>query len=470
MGKVLRRIGKFYSSIIMQNIGIFIFIGLLFVLFQENGWLPNENIYAISQFVYINILPVCIAYMGGVRLGGNTGGILAVLMAAGCISANQAAGILAGMLAAPIGGACWKYIGEPVKGRTKSETQMLAGNLLCGILGGALAVAGYYIAAPALELVSKGLEFCVNALMEHRLMAAMSIVTEPAKVLFLNNIINHGVLVPIGMEQLAQMGKSVLFLVETNPGPGFGMLAALYCCNKGKRPVYATAITAQIVGGLHEVYFPEVLGNLWLLLPLSLAGGAGTAWFEIMDCGLQGAVSPGSVVTILLMAGKSAAPKVLLGILISAGVSFAGSMAVLAIQRKLAGKGHKSAAEVKTEVQQMEGKRGEVQAVEPVVMEKGEEHMKIQKIGFVCDAGVGSSAMGAALFRRRLAQNHIEGIEVEAYACDQIADGLDIMVCQRNFLRVLSDDQKRTEIFPVESLMGGDEFERLIMLIRERNG
>lgn len=470
MGKVLRRIGKFYSSIMMQNIGIFIFIGLLFVLFQENGWLPNENIYAISRFVYVNILPACVAYMGGSRLSGNTGGILAVLMAAGCISANQEAGILAGMLSAPIGGTCWKYIGEPLKRRTKSETQMLAGNLLCGILGVVLAVAGYYVAAPALELASAGLTFCVNELMKHRLIAAVSIVTEPAKILFLNNIINHGVLVPIGMEQLAQTGKSVLFLVETNPGPGLGMLAALYCSNRKKRSVYAAAITAQTVGGLHEVYFPEVLGNLWLLLPLSLAGAAGTAWFEIMDCGLQGAVSPGSVVTILMMAGKTEAPKVLPGILISAGVSFAGTMAVLAVQRKIRERGHKEASEEERDVQRIDGEKHEVPAAQSLVIEEEETRMEIRKIGFVCDAGVGSSAMGAALFRRRLAQNHIEGIEVEAYACDQIPEGLDIMVCQQDFIRVLPDEQKKTDIFPVESLMGGEEFERLIMLIRERNG
>lgn len=462
MGKAIRKTGKFYSSIMMENIGIFMFVGLLFVLFQENGWFPDEDMYAISKLVYKYLLPVCIAYTGGVKMGTHTGGILAVLMTAGCVSANESAGILAGMLAAPAAGVCWKYAGEPLKKRTGSGMQMLAGNLLTGMLGCILAGTGYYIISPGLQIISGVLTRGIDTLVMHKMLGALSIIVEPAKILFLNNIVNHGILVPIGMSQLMQEGQSVLFLVETNPGPGFGMLLALYCINREKRGEYAAAMAAQAAGGLHEVYFPEVISNLWLLIPLTAAGAAGTECFVRLGCGLQTPVSPGSVVTILLMAGKGAWIKAGLGIVLSACISFTGSMLVLKIQKRI-----RRGAETEP--------GPESEKYEPIQVKESEKEVenmtvRIQKIGFVCDAGVGSSAMGAALFRRKLAQNRIEGMEVEAYACDRIPEGLDLIVCQKDFLNLLPGGLGHAKVCPVESLMSGAEFEKLIAVIQERNG
>lgn len=469
MCKQLRRIGKFYSSIMMQNVGILIFIGLLSVLFQENGWLPHENIYAISQFVYTTVFPLSIAYMGGSKAGGHTGGILAVLFTAGCVVSDARAGIIAGMLSAPLG-AVWKGFCEPLIGKVRSSAQMLMRNLMTGLCAGIFAIAGYYILAPALELVRSGLMFCVNQLMIHNLTPVISVITESGKVLFLNNIINHGILVPLGMNQISQTGKSVLFLVETNPGPGIGMLTALYCFSKKQRNEYGQAIAVHALGGLHEVYFPEVLENLWLLLPLSLAGMTGTAWFELTGCGLYGPVSPGSIITIILMAGKTSAAKVLAGIMISAGVSFVGSILVLRIRKRYG----TTILKKKQDTQEMQQKSemqgdSEEKRIEKKEIEKKDIHMKIRKIGFVCDAGVGTSAMGAALFRRQLAEQKLEGIEVEAYASDQIPGNLDFIVCQKDFLKFLCDRQTETETFAVESLMDRNEFNSLIAMIRERN-
>ncbi|MDO4338740.1 MAG: hypothetical protein Q4C91_11755 [Eubacteriales bacterium] len=510
MSKALRKIGKFYSSMIMGNIGIFIFIGLLSVVFQEQGWFPNKNIYAISQFVYEMILPVCISYLGGERIGGRTGGILAVLMTAGCLTANAKTGILVGMLAAPVGGYTWKYGGEPLKARAGSSAQMLTGNLLAGVWGCVFAIGGYYILSPFLDVISKGLTVGVHGLLEKNMLGVLSILVEPAKVVFLNNIVNHGILVPLGMSQLKETGSSVLFLVESNPGPGLGMLAALYFMHRNKKDEYATAMVAHSIGGLHEVYFPEVLSNLWLIIPLIAAGMSGSLWFQASGCGLKAPVSPGSIITILLMAGKENLFKAAAGILISAGVSFAGSVVVLKAQRliKLTRADEKTEPEKpeegqgKTEQEKREErpeeaepeKPEEKQAAEQQMLEgklfleesamdftentekaetiyrNEEKKMPIQKIGFICDAGVGSSVMGAALFRRKLAQNQLTGIQVEAYAYDQIPEGLDLIVCQKDFLRLLPEMHGDTEVFAVESLMGGTAFEKLIEVIHKRNG
>lgn len=482
MGKRLRNIGKFYSSIFMGNIGLIIFIGLFFVLFQEHGWFPNEELYEISQLVYLVILPVRIGYAGGERIAGKSGGILAVLMVAGALQADLNVGILAAMIAGPLGGAVWKYAGSRMKERSGGSLQMLSGNLLTGILGGILAILAYEVLAPLLLWISAEISTCLKTLVEYRLLVLMNVLIEPLKVLFLNNIVNHGILVPLGMSQMQEAGKSVLFLLEANPGPGFGMLAALFVVYREKRQEYGTAMFAQGAGGVHEVYFPFVLENLWLVFPLIAGGAAGTLWFELTDTGLTAPVSPGSIITILLMAGKENLVGAAGGMVISAGVSFLGSMVVLRLQGKQTeitdtGSGKTEERHVKTEeaqedFQTEETKIQRVQTEETSGEEannKEEKKMTIKKIGFICDAGVGSSAMGAALFRRKLMQNRIPDVEVQAYASDQIPEDLDLIVCQKDFLRLLPEGVKDTETLAVDSLMGGEAFDELIITIQERN-
>lgn len=463
MKKRLRKIGKFYSSIIMGNIGIFIFVGFLSVLFQEKGWIPNENIYAISQFVYGIILPVCISYAGGEKFSGQQGGILSVLMLVGALYAYEPTGMLAGMLAAPIGGILWKYVEQSVKKHTRSSMQMLTMNLLLGTLGGVLAVIGYYLIAPLIQMAAAMLAGAFRVLVKYSLTGVLSLVIEPLKVFFLNNIVNHGILVPLGMQEVAESGKSVLFLLETNPGPGLGMLAALYWRSSKKREEYAAAIAAEAAGGIHEVYFPMVLSNMWLLFPMALGSAAGAWCFTVLDAGIGVPVSPGSFITIFIMAGRGNMAKVAAGIALSAVVSFGGSLLVQKLQAQK--NVHKVPEETAQETDGMPGFFTEQQEGQ----KEGERQMSIQKIGFICDAGVGSSAMGAALFRRKLVQNGIEGVQAESYASDQMPEDLDLVVCQKDFLKMMPSKTKEEQIFAVESLVGGTAFEELVEMIKKRN-
>lgn len=280
---------------------------------------------------------------------------------------------------------------------------------------------------------------------------------------------NHGILVPLGMQQLQEQGKSILFLLETNPGPGLGVLAALYLIKYKEKENYAAAIAAEFVGGIHEVYFPAVLSNLWLMVPLMLSSAAGALWFEFTDAGLSAPVSPGSFLTILLMAGKGMMWKVAAGVLISAGVSLGISWVVLK-----SGNARKILSRKEEERKEAEGPvelADQTNALQTgALQEKEEKRMFIQKIGFICDAGVGSSAMGAALFRRKLSMNGIPDLQVESYACDQIPDALDLLVCQKDFVRMLPEKTRSMEIFATDSLLDQAAFDKIIEIIRIRNG
>lgn len=477
MGKKIRKMGKFYSSVIMGNIGIFMFIGLLSVIFNKNGWLPNEEIYSISQMVYFLVLPICIAFVGGERIGGQMGGILAVLTVAGMIAADTSVGILAGMAAGPVSGFLWKSVNDFLERKAPTSLLMLIRNLAAGILGGILAILGFYFLTPVLAVAEGVIALFIKGLLDRNLVGLLNIVIEPAKLFFLNNVMNHGILVPIAMSETDAAGSSVIFLLEANPGPGLGMLAALYFYERKEK--YLSALAAHGIGGIHEVYFPFVLADLWLLLPLIVAGMAGTLWFDIFEAGLTAPVSPGSIFTILIMAGKGNTLVILMGVLLSAGVSFGGCLLLLTRRKK-----HRLASELQKREKNFEAEKTitEVPAEEMLHIQKEMQEMKIteevqkeetvkmtiNRIGFVCDAGVGSSAMGAAIFRRKLHQCGIEGIEATAFAADSIPEEIDLIVCQKDFYQLLPEDKKKTEIFMVDNFVSAQAYDELVTLVEER--
>lgn len=454
MKKYLHRFGKFYSRVMMDFIGIFIFIGILSVLFGERGWIPNEDIYAISLFVYRYVLPMMVAYVTGNQVketkeqpdGLKTGGVIAVMATAGLLVADYQAGLLGAMLLGPCCGFLWKRILEPGLRRLNLGIEMLLRNLLVAAAGGALAGFSCFALAPVVrgivEVLLGGMEYLAN----HNLIFLMSPVIEIFKVFFLNNSIHYGILVPLGMQQVEISGGSVLFFLETNPGPGLGILLALFIMKKAKRKEYASGIFAEFIGGIHEIYFPEVLANLWLL-PAVIAGGtAGNLCFSLSGAEAVTAISPGSILTLLLMCEPGDYLGVLFGVAVSAAVSFLCAFGILCLQRR------------KTE----EREKGDM-----LPKEERKKEM-IHKIGIICDAGVGSSAMGAALLRRKLAAMGISQVEVSAYAADRIPEDIDMAVCQHSFRKFLPEEVDKIEIFEIESLVSSEELDRIAEEVRSR--
>lgn len=444
--KLIQKVGRFYSHIIMKNIGIFIFIGLLFVVFGEHGWFPHKDIYAISQLMYGYILPSMIACEGGRAVGGERAGILACLAVAGIVVAASSVGLMAALIMGPASGLIWKNWEKLMEKKIPGSLQMLVRNLTVAVGGCVLAVAGYLLVLPVFEAGTALIYRGVNFMIVHRMESLLSFVIEPGKVFFMNNVLNHAVLTPLGLEQVQETGSSVLFLLETNPGPGLGLLAALYYRQKDRRDDYSVSIFTQLIGGLHEVYFPLVLADIRLLAALIAGGFAGDFCFGMLNAGVGGVVSPGSLIVLLLMAGRYSMLPVLAGVIVSALVTFTVSAAILRIEK----------TDNSTRME-------EEKLAVPV-------QKKIEKIVFVCDGGVGSSAMGAAIFRRMLARQGITGITVEAFAVDLVPDEADILVCQKDFSRMLPETIKNREIYTVENLVSSEGYGGLLDQIQKRVG
>ena len=450
--ELVQKTGRFYTRIIMQNIGIFIFIGLLSVLFHTDGWLPNENMYAISQFAYWYALPCMIAFSGGNYIGGLSGGILSVLSVCGIITANPELGILGAMISGPFGGYLWKQLENLLNKTCHAQTQMLYHNLLLGTAGCLLAGIEYYILSGISAVFTHIFNGCLHFLVTHHMTAFLSILIEPGKVFFLNNLINHGILLPAGISQAEQYGSSILFLLETNPGPGLGiLLACLVCYRKKKvaRSEYFTEITAEFIGGIHEVYFPVVFSDLRLLFPLILGGVTGSIWFDLMHCGTVTPVSPGSIITLLLLSEKGKVLYILCGVILSAAISFFVSLLLL-----------------RSKIREIQEETCVPSASAPEKEPDTTSEQKLEKIGFVCDGGMGSSAMGAALFRRCLTRHGISGIEVKAYAADMIPDDLDLIVCQEDYYKIKQELHSK-HCYVISSFTKQEEYETLAAHLEE---
>lgn len=472
----------------MDFIGIFIFIGILSVLFGERGWIPNEDIYAISLFVYSYVLPILVAYVTGNRVqetkeqpdSRKTGGVIAVMAEAGLLVADPQVGLLGAMLLGPCCGFLWKRILEPGLRRLNLGIEMLLRNLFVAAAGGVLAGFSCFLLAPVVrelvEVLLGGMEYLAN----HNLIFLMSPVIEILKVFFLNNSLHYGILVPLGMQQVEVSGGSVLFFLETNPGPGLGILLALFITRKEKRKEYASGIFAEFIGGIHEIYFPEVLANLWLLLAVIAGGTAGNLCFSLCGAEAVTAISPGSILTLLLMCEPGDYPGVLLAVTVSAAVAFLCALGILCLQRRKPG--IRKTGEKKTEERATEEKKPEERAAKEKKPGEETEEKKpeklppqgerkkemIHKIGIICDAGVGSSAMGAALLRRKLAAMGIGGVEVSAYAADRIPEDIDLAVCQSSFRKFLPQEMKEIEIFEIESLVSSEELDRIAEEVKKR--
>lgn len=459
MKRFLHRFGRFYSGVILNFIGIFIFVGILSVVFGDYGWMPNENMYAISQFVYQVVLPVLIAYTAGNAIGrppehGNgeryhAGGAIGVMATAGLLLADERSGIPGAMILGPVCGIIWeKLLKERVR-KVRTGLEMLVRNVAAAVAGSIMAVTAYYILAPVIAAGTDILLLGVDRLIGHRLIWLLSFIIEPAKVFFLNNGINHGILLPLGMQQAEQMGGSILFLLEANPGPGLGLLSALYVWKKEKRKEYAASMFVEFVGGVHEIYFPEVLSNMWLLLALIGGGAAGNFCFLISGAAVTGAVSPGSIFAVLLVCDRNRIWGVLLGILVSAAISAVLTTLILRWQsRKKRDENVDMGSRIAPEI-------------------KAEKEMGI-KIGFICNAGVGSSAMGAALFRRKLRELDITGVEVEAYPADQLPEDLTLAVCQKDFKEMSVFELKAGKVYTVENLLDQAEYTGIIEELQKR--
>lgn len=423
MKNSVQKFGKFLSAMVMPNIGALIAFGFLAALFIDTGWIPNKGFNSMVGPMLTYLIPILIASTGGRMIGGDRGRVVGAIAVIGAIMSNtDITMLMAAMVMGPLAGFCIKKFDEAMEGRMPAGFEMLINNFSAGIIGMLLAMLGYVIIGPVMSGILQILSGGVNILVQNEVLPLVAVFIEPAKVLFLNNAINHGIFTPIATAQAAETGKSIMYMLEPNPGPGLGVLLAymFFCKDKATKDSAPGAVIIHLLGGIHEIYFPYILMNPLVIAAPILGSIVGIFWFNMTGCGLVGPASPGSIIAYMMMTPGSDMLKVIIGVLISAGVSFA----VASVIVKMAG--GKSLEEAQNEMAAMKAQaKGEAPASSGTI----ENSAGIKKIIFACDAGMGSSAMGATKFRNRIKANRPD-ITVTNTSVDNIPGDCDIAVVQ----------------------------------------
>ena len=456
--------GRFLSGMVMPNIGAFIAWGLITALFIETGWCPNEKLAQFVTPMSTVLLPLLIAYTGGSAVAGQRGGVIGAIATMGVIVGSDIPMFIGAMIVGPLAAWIIKKFDKAVEGHIKAGFEMLVNNFSLGIIGAILACLAMYGVAPLVTGMNSVMRAGVDVFVSHGLLPLASIFIEPAKVLFLNNAINHGILSPMGIQQVEETGKSIFFLLEANPGPGLGILLAYCIAGKGNAKSSAPgAVIIHFLGGIHEIYFPYILMNPLLLISVIAGGASGIFCFNLFNVGLTAPASPGSIIAIRMMAEKHSYLGLIVGVAVAALVSFAISVPIL----KFMGK-DTSLEDAQRQKDAMK-KQAKGIAAETAATVPAANTGKVTKIAFACDAGMGSSAMGATVLKKKLAAAGLEGIEVIHTPVSSIPADVQIVVTHEELGERAAHSNPNAERILITNFLAAPEYATLVENLKKRN-
>ncbi|WP_459177354.1 PTS mannitol transporter subunit IICBA [Ewingella americana] len=423
----VQNFGRFLSNMVMPNIGAFIAWGIITALFIPTGWIPNATLAKLVAPMITYLLPLLIGFTGGRLVGGDRGGVVGAITVMGVIVGADMPMFLGAMIGGPLGGWCIKRFDRWVDGKIKSGFEMLVNNFSAGIIGMLLAVLAFLAIGPLVEALSKVLAAGVHIMVIHNLLPLASIFVEPAKILFLNNAINHGIFSPLGIQQATETGKSIFFLIEANPGPGMGVLMAYMFFGRGSAKQSAGgAAIIHFFGGIHEIYFPYVLMNPRLLLAVILGGMTGVFTLTMLNGGLVSPASPGSIIAVLAMTPKGTYFANIAAIVAAFAVSFAVSAFLLKTSKV------KEGDDLGDATRRMQDMKAESKGGKVSTAGVAGDLSTVRKIIVACDAGMGSSAMGAGVLRKKVQDAGLTNISVTNSAINSLPDDVDLVITHRD--------------------------------------
>lgn len=418
--------GGFLTNMVLPNIGAFIAWGLVTALFIPKGWLPNESLATLVDPSIKYLLPLLLAFTGGKMVAGHRGGVLGAIGTMGLIIGSDIPMFLGAMIVGPLGGWLMKKIDKYLENKIPAGFEMIVNNFSIGIIGFILMIVSFLFVGPTIELLNGLITQLIEWLVSTGLLPLLAIINEPAKILFLNNVIDQGVYYPLGMQQTLEQGKSIYFMVASNPGAGLGLLLAYSVFGQkiAKRTAPGAAVI-HFIGGIHELYFPYVLMKPLTIVPMILGSLSGIITFKLFDVGLVAGPSPGSIISYLILTPKGSYIGVILGVLVATIVTFIFTSIILKYDKRDM---DNSMFEENVEKSKSMKEEGKYQKNN----EENKSTSQYKKIAFACDAGMGSSAMGATTFRKKLEKNNINGITVKHYRIEDVPKDNDIIVVHKD--------------------------------------
>lgn len=436
----IQKFGKFVGSMIIPNIGVFIAWGFITAIFTSTGWFPNEKIALLVDPVTTYLLPILIGVTGGKVTGGARGGVVAAISTIGVIVGSDMPVILGSIVIGPLSGVLIKRFDKFINEKVPSGFEMLVNNFSLAIIGIILSIVGLFIVGPLMSIITTIMNLGLEFIIRKGLLPLLAIFIEPIKILFLNNAINHGIIDVMAMSQVNEHGKSILYLLEANPGPGLGVILAYLVYSTGTiKQSASSAAIIQLFGGIHEIYFPYILLNPILLLAAIIGNCCSIIFFQVFNSGLVSTASPGSIFSILMLSHRGNVLINFLGVCLGTLISFFISSIIL--KRKYIKDNEKRRNKDSMKVSELDIKN-------------------IKKIAFVCDVGMGSSAMGATKFRSRIKKFNFN-IDIVNASINNIPDDADIIVTHTGLLSSIKGDFNKSKFIFIENFLEDENLDVL---------
>ena len=440
----IQKFGRFLSGMVMPNIGAFIAWGLITAMFIPTGWIPSERFAALVGPMILYLLPLLIGFTGGRLVWGIRGGVVGAIATMGVVVGADIPMFIGAMIMGPVGGMVIRKFDQAVEPHIPVGFEMLVNNFSAGILGGLLAIIALVSINPLVVGITAALQSGVGVIVNMGLLPLASIFIEPGKILFLNNAINHGILSPLGAAQIQEFGKSVFFLLETNPGPGLGILLAYFVFSKGTvKDSTPGSIIIHFFGGIHEIYFPYVLMNPALILAVIAGGASGVLVFVILGAGAVATPSPGSIIALMAVAPRGGHIAILLGVAVATAVSFVVAMPFVRSFTRRTVEGADTLEQAKQQMQDMKGLG------------------KVTKIVFACDAGMGSSAMGANRLKKKLKAAGVD-VVVEHASVDDIPKDAGLVISHVNLTERARANAPQARHFSITNFVNAPEYDEIV--------
>ena len=451
----VQKLGSTLSSMVMPNIGALIAWGVLTALFIPDGYLPNESFASMVGPMLTYLIPLLVGYTGGKVIAGERGAVVGAIATMGVIVGTEIPMIMGAMIMGPLGGFAIKKFDAIFQSRIKTGFEMLVNNFSAGLIGFALALLGFQAIVPVVDRLTQAMAAGVETILNAQLIPLTNIFIEPAKILFLNNAINHGILTPLGTEQVSETGRSILFLLEANPGPGLGVLLAFTLFGKGSAKSTAPgAMIIHFLGGIHEIYFPYVMMKPLLFLAVISGGVSGSFVFQLLGAGLRAPASPGSIIAILAMTPMGSYLPVILGVVAGAAASFAVAAVILKADSKEAVDTFEESVKATQEAKlNAKGSAGQTSLT---------NMSGIQHIIFACDAGMGSSAMGASILRKKI---NAAGLpqDVTNRAINNLTDAANTLIVTQEELKNRAQQKAPNATFvAIENFLNSPKYDEIV--------
>jgi PTS system mannitol-specific IIC component len=468
----VQKFGTFLSGMIMPNIGAFIAWGIVTAFFIPAGFTPNEELAKLVGPMITFLLPLLIGYTGGRMVHGVRGGVVGAAATMGVIVGTDIPMFIGAMIMGPLTAWIMKKLDKVWEGRVKPGFEMLIDNFTAGIVAALMAIFGMLVIGPVVKTFSNGASAVVEWLVTNGLLPFTSIFIEPAKVLFLNNAVNHGILTPLGTEQALQNGKSILFLLEANPGPGVGILLAYMIFGKGLAKASAPgAALIQFVGGIHEIYFPFVLMKPIIILAAIGGGMTGIFTLVLTGAGLRSPAAPGSIIAVFAATASDSYFGVALSVLLAATVSFLIASLILKSSKTPVGETEEDSLSAATS--RMEAMKGKKSSVSSTLTGAGATTAvmagPIKNIVFACDAGMGSSAMGASVLRNKIKAAGFPDVKVTNSAIANLSDTYDVVITHQDLTERAKPATASAVHVSVDNFMNSPRYDEIVELVKSSN-